>query len=478
MFRRFPRGGSNLQASLLIIDSIATNRVALKVKLAAAWYNVSTACTGEEALTRIADLMPDLILVNNTLPDMHVAEFGARLKALLGQAMPPLLAMTEQQEAREVLLRCGVEDVLPLPIDDRLLLARIRAVLRSSASEAEWRLREGTTHALGFAEPAFMFDRPVPMIHLQAAPASDNTSWLDLSSEPGIAVTPMPLRAAMRDLRETASASVVLLDLPTHEPEAALSILSDLRANAQTRHKAIFVAVPEGRYDLAAQALDLGADDTTIGQLPASEISLRARRLHTRREINESLRATVRNGVEAAIRDPLTGLYNRRYALPHLDRIAEQSRLSGRSYAVMIADLDHFKRINDMYGHEVGDAVLSECAKRMQQNMRAVDLVARIGGEEFLIVLPATERAAARQAALRLCKRISQSPVTVAARDISVDVTVSIGLALSDSFGDMPGDKLPSYQAPDEMLNRADRALYRAKETGRNRFMLERSAAA
>jgi two-component system cell cycle response regulator len=467
-----------VQASLLIVDSIATNRVALKVKLAAAWYEVHTASTGEDALARVADLMPNLVIVNNTLPDMHVAELSARLKALLGQAKPPLLALTEQDNSREPLLRSGVEDVLPLNVDDRLLVARIRAVLRASAYEAEWRLREGTTRALGFAEPALQFDRPVPVVHMMSATEKPSNRWLDLSGEPGLSVSTMPLEAAMRNLSDTSNASVLLMELPRTNPEAALSVLSDLRANTQTRHKAIFVSVPEGRFDLAAQALDLGADDVTIGSLPASEMSLRARRLHTRREINDSLRATVKNGVEAAIRDPLTGLYNRRYALPHLERIAEQARLSTRPYAVMIADLDHFKRINDWYGHEAGDAVLVECARRMLRNMRAVDLVARIGGEEFLIVLPATGHAAARQAALRLCKRISETPIKVPGRDLDVDVTVSIGLALSDIGAGTPADSLPSFQAPDEMLNRADRALYRAKEMGRNRFMLERSSQA
>lgn len=467
-----------MQASLLIVDSIATNRVALKVKLAAAWYDVSTASTGTEALSIIADLLPDLIIINNALPDMHVAEFSARLKALLGQASPPLVALSESNEAREPLLRCGVEDVLPLPVSDQLLIARIRAVLRASAYESEWRLREGTTRALGFAEPPIRFDLPVPVVHLQKESDKAQDRALDLSGQPGLQVFTMPFETAIRNLAETSLASVILLELPVLRPERALAVLSDLRANAQTRHKAIFVAVPEGRFDLAAQALDLGADDATVGELPATEMALRARRLHTRREINESLRATVKSGVEAAIRDPLTGLYNRRYALPHLDRIAEQSRISGRSYAVMIADLDHFKRINDWYGHDAGDAVLIECARRMQRNMRAVDLVARIGGEEFLIVLPGTGRAAARHAALRLCKRISETPIPIPGKQKSVDVTVSIGLALSDGLTGDEAQNLSIIPAPTELLTRADRALYKAKETGRNRFILGNSEAA
>ena len=466
-----------MQASLLIVDSIATNRVALKVKLQSAWYDVSVAACGEDALKQVAELRPHLILVNNTLSDMHVVELSARLKATLGREAPPLLALSDSDAAREPLLRSGVEDVLLVPVDEQLLLARIRSVLRAHASEAEWRLRDCTTRALGFAEPAQLFLRPVSAIFLHAE--RGNPSLLDeLHEERGLSVRSISIDAAMRNLTPAVATSVVILSLPQDHPDGALRVLSDLRANPLTRHTAILVAVPADRVDLAAQALDLGADDAVMGRLPVSEMSLRVRRLHARREIRESLRATVKNGAEAAIRDPLTGLYNRRYALPHLERVAEQSRLSGRPFAVMIADLDHFKRVNDWYGHEAGDSVLIACAQRLQKNIRAVDFVARLGGEEFLLVLPNTSRAEARRAAYRLCQRISEKGIKVPGLDEPVTVTVSIGLALS---GDDPGilspQKTSPREAPNLLIGRADKALYKAKEMGRNRFMLEKSAA-
>jgi two-component system cell cycle response regulator len=466
-----------VQASLLIVDSIATNRVALKVKLSSAWYEVNTASTGEDAFAAIDDTLPNLVIVNTPLPDMTPASFCMQLKARMGQSAPPILALSGEPGAREPLLRSGVEDVLPFPVDDRLLIARIRSILRYSASESEWRLRDGTTRALGFAEPVQAFDRPVTVMHLRDPDARDGNTLFGLVQEPGLKVVTMSIEVALRNIDETAQASVLVLDLPDRNSDRWLSMLSDLRANARTRHKAILVIVPENRPDLAAQALDLGADEATLGIVPTAELALRARRLHRRREINDSLRAMVRNGAEAAIRDPLTGLYNRRYAMPHLERIAEQSRHSGRPYAVMIADLDHFKRINDWHGHEAGDAVLAECAQRMQSNMRAVDLVARIGGEEFLIVMPGTARAAARQAALRLCEKISQEPVALPGQAGTIDVTVSIGLALGSGVHADPASGIGLPDTPESLIKRADRALYRAKEMGRNRFMLERSAA-
>ncbi len=109
--------------------------------------------------------------------------------------------------------------------------------------------------------------------------------------------------------------------------------------------------------------------------------------------------------------------------------------------------------------------------------MRAVDLLARLGGEEFLIVLPNTGRADARHAALRLCQRISETGMAIPGQSAKIDVTVSIGLALSGPDQDLETRQRAPRLQPSELLSRADKALYRAKEQGRNRFMLERSAA-
>ncbi|WP_168797788.1 diguanylate cyclase [Aliishimia ponticola] len=462
---------------MLIVDNIATNRAALKVKLSAAWYDVSTAATAHEAIERAADIMPNLIIVSNQLPDMNMAEFSAHLKSRFDRATPPLIVLTDPMTEHEPLLRSGVEVVLSQPVDDNLLIARIRSVLRMTAAEMEWRLREGTSRALGFAEPKQMFDCPIPVMCLKTGDRVLDHTLTELNENAGVNMNVMDMQAAMCERNKLTACSVILLDLDGPAPQRALTLVPELRSNFATRHKSILVMVPTNRRDLAAQALDLGADDVVTRNATASELSIRVQRLHKRREINESLRSVIRNGAESALLDPLTGLYNRRYAMPHLDRVAEQSRISGRPFAVMVADLDHFKQVNDWHGHDAGDQVLTECAQRLKQNMRAVDLVARIGGEEFLIVMPATERAAARQAALRLCRKIAETPITLPGTDKKIDVTISIGLVLSNGVSaDVASGMLPP-ESPDTLISRADRALYRAKEMGRNRFIIERSAA-
>jgi len=467
---------------LLIVDGIATNRVALKVKLSAAWYDVTVAATGAEALTMMRALQPnqmhDLVVVNDTLPDMDLTTFCGEMSGLARCDLPPALALCDNSVTRAALLDAGAEDVLPLPLNADLLIARIRSVLRAHASEAEWRLRDGTSRALGFAEAQTSFLPRMRVVHLHAArrPAADGLS--DLQGVTEFALTSVPLDAVMHQPHVTKAASVVILELPGDRPEPGLAAISDLRAHAATRHVAMLVTVPEGRADLAARALDLGANETTLHRASARELALRLKRLHARHHIANKLRATVKNGAEAAIRDPLTGLYNRRYALPYLERVAEQAQSAGRPFAVMIADLDHFKQINDWYGHVAGDAVLTDCAHRFTQNMRAFDLVARIGGEEFLFVLPGTDQSAARRAATRLCKLVSETPFELPGTPEPVFVTVSIGLAMASGDARSDSRENTSDLAPHELLAQADKALYRAKELGRNRYILSRSAAA
>jgi two-component system, cell cycle response regulator len=141
-----------------------------------------------------------------------------------------------------------------------------------------------------------------------------------------------------------------------------------------------------------------------------------------------------------------------------------------RPFAVMVLDLDHFKAVNDRWGHAAGDAVLVEVARRLAANLRAGDFVARIGGEEFLVVLPATDLVDARSIAERLRQAVREKPFALPQGGM-LTVTASIGLALSDCLLRDP------EQPVAELIDRADQALMTAKSAGRNRVTLALSAA-
>ena len=162
------------------------------------------------------------------------------------------------------------------------------------------------------------------------------------------------------------------------------------------------------------------------------------------------------------MKDQLTGLHNRRYMDSQLETLMAQATApGGESSALLILDIDHFKRINDTYGHDVGDEVLREFAQRLAANVRAVDLPVRQGGEEFVVLMPNTGLADAAHIAERVRENVAGAPFSAKGGTEQLNVTISIGAAVT--LG--PGD---TAQA---LIKRADEALYEAKSSGRNRVI-------
>jgi diguanylate cyclase (GGDEF)-like protein len=164
---------------------------------------------------------------------------------------------------------------------------------------------------------------------------------------------------------------------------------------------------------------------------------------------------------DAARTDPLTGVANRRRFLEVFTREFERARRYGTPLACVILDLDHFKQINDRYGHIVGDRVLVAAAHAFKGSLRAPDTIARWGGEEFVVLLPQTDLTGAESLAER-CRRSLEDVLVTAAGGERVSVTVSVGVA---------GYPAPAFDSPDALLKSADDALYRAKSAGRNRVV-------
>jgi len=163
---------------------------------------------------------------------------------------------------------------------------------------------------------------------------------------------------------------------------------------------------------------------------------------------------------EQAVRDHLTGLYNRHYLQETLDREIARAMRSDQSVSIMIMDVDHFKRVNDSFGHRAGDLVLRELGELIRTNIRAGDIPCRYGGEEFIIVMPDVTLSTAHERAAHISSMINE--LRVPHEDVHLQVTVSVGVASIPQHG-LNGE---------DVLLRADRALYRAKELGRNRIVV------
>jgi diguanylate cyclase (GGDEF)-like protein len=163
---------------------------------------------------------------------------------------------------------------------------------------------------------------------------------------------------------------------------------------------------------------------------------------------------------ERTVRDPLTGLYNRAFFMEQLGPLAERGAARGLGLAVLMLDIDHFKKINDSFGHDVGDTVLCEVGRVLRESARSEDLVARYGGEEFVLALPVAAPDQATERAERVRVGLSLRRIDTAAG--SIRVTASLGLAFAP-----PGRNRPSAA----LITAADHCLYQAKNSGRNRVV-------
>jgi two-component system cell cycle response regulator len=467
-----------VQGKILIVDAIATNRIVLKVKLTSAFYQVVQASTMAEAAKLAREHVPQLIISALSLPDGRAGELCTLLRRTPMTEHIPIMAIgcRPNADTRIATLETGVQDVLLKPVDDMLLLGRVRSLIRAHNAAAEWQMREDTSRALGLAEQPNEFEPLEHCILVSDDPRQTHGWATRLRALMSAKICSATAKDAMGAFHQGTIPDVFVLVLPQDHAlgSAALNLISTLRANASTRHVGLLVVQTAHNPILATNALDLGADDLMTDGFEAVEMALRLKALSRRKRRGEKMRATVRTGLEAAIVDPLTGLHNRRYAMPHLSRITDHSISTGRPFAVMVADLDHFKRVNDLYGHASGDMVLTEVARRLRHCMRGVDMVARIGGEEFMVVMPNTALADAQLAAVRICNDISQTPFDVPGHTAPIEITISIGIAiggLKDSGDQTNADNDKS------LLDRADKALYCAKMHGRNQVTLSRPAA-
>jgi two-component system cell cycle response regulator len=364
----------------------------------------------------------------------------------------------------------AVDAVIRMPASEGLILARLRSVLRLRDLEEELAMRASTCRNLGMAEPAQSFARQSRVL-LVPRRLEDGIAMADaLSFEMAARIAILPRDQLLARLESRGTPDVLVIETDPADPARDLRLLSDLRCRSETRGAAIIMTFPPDAETEAAMALDLGASDVTIGPTGAAMLAAMMRHHLARAERLSTFRAQVTDGLRLAVLDPLTGLYNRRYALSHVARLATRAVETGRALALMVLDIDRFKQVNDTYGHQNGDRVIAAVAERLAGTLRGNDLVARIGGEEFLVVMPDTSTQDARRAAQRLRRSIAsmEIPLDGGAR---VSVTLSIGLKVGIPE---PG---PEGRVVAALFAEADRALFAAKAGGRNHVTVARTAA-
>jgi two-component system cell cycle response regulator len=242
-------------------------------------------------------------------------------------------------------------------------------------------------------------------------------------------------------------------------------LLRRLRADAATASipvLAVFARPPSEAE--VVRILDAGVQDHVTKPLSGPLLCAKVRALAERSRMQRELKNKLRSALENAAHDVLTGMFNRRYFERRLRQESAHARRHHRAFSIVLVDLDHFKLVNDTYGHEDGDRVLVHVAGVLKDGIREDDVACRHGGEEFVLLLRNSDLAGARIVANRLRQSVSEKAIALGTRAEQRRVTFSAGVSSADERNGFDAD---------DVVGRADAALYRAKRAGRNRVEAE-----
>ncbi|MDP3544700.1 MAG: PleD family two-component system response regulator [Phreatobacter sp.] len=455
-----------MTARVLVVDDILANVKLLEARLSAEYFDVVTAHSGLEALSICERGQCDIVLLDVMMPGMDGFETCRRLKANPATHHVPVIMVTalDQTADRVKGLEAGADDFLTKPVNDLALITRVRSLVRLKMVQDELRMRAVTSREIGMRDPLteavaesglngrilVVDDRASS--HERIVQALRNQHHVEVESRPQEAL----FKAAENDY----DLVMISLGLADFDP---LRLCSQIRSLDRTRGLPILViAEPEDEARLL-RSLDIGANDYLMRPIDRNEMAARVRTQIRKKRYTERLRDNVQQSMEMAITDGLTGLHNRRYMESHLGTLVDQASMRGKPLAVLVLDIDYFKAVNDTWGHDAGDEVLREFAQRLRKSVRGIDLVCRLGGEEFVVVMPDTDAGVASIVAERIRNRVASEPFAIHKGARAIDVTVSIGMA----------QRLAGDTDADTLLKRADQALYRAKRDGRNRVVLD-----
>ena len=455
-----------MTARVLVVDDLLPNLKLLEAKLSNEYFQVETAMNGAEALAAIDADPPDIILLDIMMPGMDGFEVCERIKANPETAHLPVVMVTALSDRSDRVrgLEAGADDFLTKPVDDRALFARIRSLVRLKMLMDEWRLRERTSESLavlgGDAVPVMETGKDARILIVEDKEFYA-TQLAEILAADGHETTVVAKPQESIDRLTADDFDMIVIELRL-EDQDALRLCAGIRSIDALRHIPILLLAEETDADRLAKAMDLGCNDYVLRPVDRNELLARCRTQVRRRRYQEKLRDNYERSFEMALTDGLTGLYNRRYLEAHLGGLIERISGGRRHLSVIMFDIDHFKKINDTYGHAAGDEVLQELCARIMKGVRSFDTVARYGGEEFVVVMPETDINVAMTVAERLRQGVADQPFTAITTDKKLDVTISIGVAEVDVAG---GDTTVS------LIHRADEALYAAKSAGRNRVM-------
>ena len=449
-----------MTARVLVVDDVRSNLKLLQTRLGLEYFEVLTASNGPDAIAICEKGGCDIVLLDVKMPKMDGFEVCRRLRTAPATTHLPIVLLTALDRPADRVrgLESGADDFLTKPVDEIALIARVRSLTRLKFSIDELRARAAhepevgpsatTILKLGASERGrllVMDEQQNSRERIQGAlsPYHDLILACDPTEAPAMA------RKALIDLM------IVSLGSGAFD---GLRLCSRVRSHERTRNLPILIIADPDDRPKVLRGLELGVNDYLTRPIDRNELLARVSTNIRQKLYADRLRQSVQQSIEMALYDPLTGLNNRRSFERRLPAMIETARLRSAALTMMVLDIDHFKRVNDTYGHDVGDLVLKGFGAGLEEAVRGGDLICRLGGEEFVVVMPGVDTTEAARIAERVRITTERRNFALDGAAGAVSITVSIGLA-----------KWRENWDSGELYRHADRALYLSKSAGRNR---------
>ena len=372
-----------------------------------------------------------------------------------------MVTALDQPKDRVTGLEAGADDFLTKPIQDLPLFARVRSLVRLKVLMDELRIRNSTGKAFSDnsneenSSTIKFEDAKILLVEDYERVASRIVGYLENTVDTIDHDNVSNGELSTENLQEY---DLFIISLSLREADG-LRLCSSIRSTEITRHTPVLILIDEGDNDTLIQAMDLGVSDYVTRPIDGNELLARVKSQIRHKRFADYLRGKMKKNMEMAVTDAVTNLYNRHFLDTHLENVFSPENDKHANVSLLMLDIDHFKYINDTYGHASGDEVLEEFSKRISSNIRSIDLAARYGGEEFVVVMPETDASFALFIAERLRRIISDELFEISGSEEPIKVEVSIGVAIVSD----------SCDTKEKLFLEADKGLYKAKNSGRNR---------
>ncbi|WP_032139449.1 PleD family two-component system response regulator [Rickettsia tamurae] len=446
--------------TILVIDDIETNIKLLTAKLLKEYYTVLTANSGKEALAILKKGKIDIILLDVMMPEMDGFEVCKTIKTDPETTHIPVVMVTALSDIDDRVkgLEAGADEFLTKPINDTALFVRLKSLSRMKSLIDELKLRNSTNALLGVTNIEMhdtFADKKILLINDDVV-QTKNIKQMLLKITQNVKV--ISNSDELDIINEYTPDLVIISSMLENDDPLRISVI--LRGKAEISGVVIILQIDEDGMPLVVKGIELGINDYFVYPIEESELLARIRTQLRRKQYQDNLRNDLEQSVNLAAKDGLTGLFNRRYFDIHLKQMIEKANKESIKLYLLMCDIDNFKHVNDTYGHQAGDKVLTIVSRILKNTLRVTDLIARFGGEEFTILLTDIDISKAIETAERVRVKIEYMDFHIEDQIEPLKKTISIGVT-----------EYKKEESIESFIERADKAMYEAKTTGKNKIV-------